>query len=117
MQLSEFFKKYARNRGVLTAEALAVEIRKVLSVRAAVRRTKGGNLVAINKAKPFAPPRMITGKLRNSVKVVRTAHGARVVIYSKYGAALEYGRKWAGWPHKFLAVAMHKLGLKGRHSG
>jgi len=116
MRLEEFFEKYARGRGVMIAEQLAKEIRGVLSVQAPVRISRSGKIVATTKAKPFAPPRRVSGKLQKSVKVVRTKHGARVVVFAPYAASLEYTTKWAGWPHKFVQVAMRKMGLRGRHS-
>lgn len=115
-RLEEFFKKYAKGRGVTVADQLAVEVRRVLSVKAPIRRTASGKLVAATPAIPFAPPRMVTGALRNSVKVIPTTHGARLVIWKPYGLYLEMSKRYHGWPHKFLAVALRKLGIKGRSS-
>lgn len=106
MRLEEFFRKWCRGRGVKKAEELAAETRKVLSVRG----TPG------TPAVPFAPPRMITGNLRGKIRVVPTAHGARLVAWAPYAAPLEKSKRWYGWPHRFLSVAMARLGLKGRHS-
>lgn len=116
MRLSEFFRKYAKGRGVTMAEALKVEIRKVLSVRAPTRTTRSGRLVATTKAKAFAPPRIVSEKLRKSVKVTRTVRGAKVTVYAPYSVPLEYSTYRKGYPHRFLSVALGNLGLKGRNA-
>lgn len=114
-QLGEYFRAFARNRGVAVAEHLAKVVRQVLSVQAPTRITRGGNLVAATRATPFAPPRRITGRLQDSVKVQRTARGAKLTVYAPYAMPLEHGTKVRGFPHKFLAVAMEQLGLRGRN--
>ena len=90
------------------AQELARELRRLLSVQAP--NPPG-------RAVPFAPPRRVTGKLLESTKVHPTAHGARVVVYAPYSVPLEKSKKWYGWPHAFLSVALRNLGLAGRHSG
>lgn len=112
-QMREFFKRYARQRGVMMADKLAEEIKRVLSVQAPVRVTRRGKLVAATKAVPFAPPRRVTGKLQRSVKVKRTTKGATVVIYQPYGLPLETSTRWWGWPHIFVARAKANLGIRG----
>jgi len=109
VRLEEFFVKYARGRGVVMAGKLAVTMRRLLSTR-----SPRPPLPAIS----LAPPRLVTGKLKNSVSVVPTAHGARVVVWAPYAPFLEYGspaRK--GFPHKFVKPALAELGLTGRASG
>ena len=110
MRLEEFFQKWARGRGVLVADKLATEIRRLLSVQAPVRRTASGKLVATTRATPGAPPRKVSGDLYRSVRVHRTAHGARVVIYKWYSVPLEHRG------HPFLSVALANLNLKGRNA-
>lgn len=114
-RLEEFFVKYARDRGIQKCEELQREVKRILNVQAPVRLTKSGRIVAAEPASPYAAPRKVTGALRNSVKVVRTAHGARLVIWKPYGFWLEKLTKWYGWPHVFLEVAMYRLGLRGRN--
>lgn len=114
MRLEEFFLKYRRGAGVGVANEFAAEIRRILSVQAPVRTTRSGRIVAATRATPYAPPRMVTGALRRSVAVVPTAHGARVVVWKPYGVPLEKGTSVAGFPHKFVAVALENLGLSGR---
>ena len=105
MQLSEFFQKYARKRGVMIAEQLAKEIREMISVPYPPA------------SRPGKPPRRRSGKLLRSVKVVRTATGARVQIGKGlpglYASYLEYGtRKML--PRPMLKTAMRRMGLKSR---
>lgn len=116
MRLAEFFERYAKGAGVKMADQLAIELRKILNVQAPVRRTRSGKLVATTKARPFAIPRKVTGKLRNSVKVIRTPRGASVQVYARYGVFLEKGKRPYGFPHKFVSVALKNLGLRGRNS-
>ncbi len=104
MRLQEFFQKHARARGILMAEKLAKEVRRLLSVPAPVRRTAGGRLVATVRATPGAPPRAITYTLYNSVSVQRTTNGAKIAVYLERGG------------HPFFSVALADLGLKGRNS-
>lgn len=113
-QLGDFFRRYARGRGVTMADKLAKEIKDVLSVQAPIKRTRSGRIVASTKATPFAPPRKVTGKLQKSVRVQRTRNGAKLIIDAPYGLPLETSTRWWGWPHKFIAVAMERLGLRGR---
>lgn len=112
-QLREFFQKYARNRGIAMAEALAKEMKIVVGVQAPTRRTRSGRIVAATPATPFAPPRRVTGKLQASIKVVRVKNGAKVVVYQPYGLPLETSTRWWGWPHIFVARAKHILGIRG----
>lgn len=116
MRLSEWFKKYARGRGVGVAEELKRRLQAKLSVQAPLRVTKGGRVVAATKATPYAPPRRVLGDLLRSVVVVRTAHGARLVIYAPYGWPLEKSKKWHGWPHAYLSVVLAEMGITGRNS-
>ena len=115
MRLEEFFKKYARGRGVAIAKQFKVELQQVLSVQAPTRRTRSGRLVATTRAKPYAPPRRVTGRLQARITVVETAHGARVVVWTPYAVPLEKSKRMRGFPHKFLAVALRNLGLSGRN--
>ncbi len=116
MRLEEFFEKYKRGAGVGMAERLKTEMQRVLSVRAPTRITRSGRVVATTRAVPFAPPRMVTGRLRERITVVQTAHGARVVVWTPYGVPLEHSESMPGFPHKFVAVALENLGLVGRNS-
>lgn len=111
-RLAEFFKKFARKRGITLGQKFAREIQDVLSVQAPVRRLPSGRLVAVTPAKPFAPPRMVSGKLRASVKVTETRDGCRVRIGKKYGMPLEFRKNFGGFPHEFMAVAARRLGIK-----
>ena len=97
------------------AYALEKELKRVVGKQAPTRTTRTGKIVATTKAKPFKPPRRVSGKLQKSIKVQRTAHGARVTIYAPYSVRLEYSNRWYGWPHKALAVAAKNLGLKIRN--
>lgn len=115
MRISEWFKKYARGRGVSMAYALEKELKRVVGKQAPTRTTRTGKIVATTKAKPFAPPRRVSGNLQKKIRVVRTAHGARVVMYAPYSVRLEYSNRWYGWPHRALAVALKNLGLKSRN--
>lgn len=114
-RLEEFFKRYARGRGIAKAEELRRELDKILSVRAPTRITKSGRVVAATPATPYAPPREVTGALRRSVKIVRTEHGARLVVWKPYGFFLEKVTKWYGWPHLFMAWALERVGVRGRN--
>lgn len=116
MQLNEFFQKWARGRGVTVGHEVAVEVRRLLSVQAPTRRTRFGRLVATARAKPFAPPRMVTRRLRNSVREIPTKHGMKLVVYAPYAAPLEKSHRWRGWPHRFLSVALESVGTRGRNS-
>lgn len=113
-RIETFFQKYARGQGVGMAEKLAVEIRRVLGVQAPIRYTATGKPVAATPAEPFAPPRRVSGALQASVKVHRTANGARVVVWKPYGKVLEKSRRWYGWPHAFVSVALRAIGLSWR---
>jgi hypothetical protein len=115
-QLAEMFQRYARGRGVQIAHKLAVEMRRVLSVQAPTRVLPSGRIVARTKAKPFAPPRRVTGKLQSSVKEVRVKNGVSVRVYAVYGYPLEKSTRWRGWPHKFVSVALRNIGIRGRNS-
>ena len=115
MRLEEFFKKYARKRGVTVAEEFAKRLRQKVGKQAPIRRTRSGRVVATTSAIPFAPPRRVTGRLQRSIKVVRTAHGARVVIWAPYSVPLEKSRRWWGWPHAFVSVVLREMDLSGRH--
>lgn len=98
------------------AGKLLVEWRRVVGRQAPTRTTMGGRVVATTRARPYAPPRRVTGDLYRSASIVRTKNGARFVIWRRYSVPLEYGEKVKGFPHKHLAVAMKNLGIKGRHS-
>ena len=103
MQLSEFFYRFARKRGVMMAEELAKEIRKAISTPYPPA------------SRPGRPPHMRTGKLLRSVKVVRTLLGARVQIGKGlpgfYASYLEYGtRNMKARP--YFSRAMKKLGIR-----
>lgn len=116
MRLEEFFKKYARGAGVGMAHAFKRELQRVLSVQAPTRRTRSGRIVATTRAKPYAPPRRVSGRLRERISVVPTAHGARVVVWTPYGVPLEKSTRMRGFPHRFIFVALANLGLIGRNS-
>lgn len=112
-RLAEFFTKYARKRGITLGKKFAKEVENVLSrVQAPLRVTRSGKIVAATPAKPFAPPRMVTKALRNSVTVTETKTGCRVRVGKKYGMPLEFGKKLRGFPHRFFAVAAKILGIK-----
>lgn len=114
--LSEFFQKYARGAGVGMAQKFKKELQRVLSVQAPTRVTRSGRIVATTRAKPYAPPRRVSGKLQSRITIVKTKNGARCVIWTPYGVPLERSSRWRGWPHKFVAVALKNLGLTGRNS-
>lgn len=116
MRLEEFFQKHARGAGVRVAEQFKRELQVVLGVPAPTRVTRGGRIVATIPAIPFAPPRTVTGRLRERITVVRTAHGARVVVWTPYGVPLERSTVRSGFPHKFVQVALERMGLEGRAS-
>jgi hypothetical protein len=84
-------------------------------VQAPVRTTRSGKIVATTRANPFAPPRRVSGRLKDSVKVQRTAHGAKLTIYAPYAVMLEKSKYPYGFPHAFLRLAMVYLGIRGRN--
>ena len=53
IRLSEYFEKYAKGRGVMMADKLAIELRRVLSVQAPTRMTRSGKTVAATPATPL----------------------------------------------------------------
>jgi hypothetical protein len=108
VRIEEFFVKYARGRGVTMAQRLAVTMRRLLSTR-----SPRPPLPAI----PLAPPRLVTGRLKNTVSVVPTARGARVVVWAPHAPHLEYNTTRKGFPHKFVKPALVELGITGRASG
>lgn len=105
MRLHEFFKKYARGRGVQMAEQFAENLREVLSVQAPTRISRSGRVYAATPAIPGAPPRRVTGALQKSVSVIRTKNGASVQVYKFYGAILEEKN------HPFFAKTLKKMKL------
>lgn len=110
MTLSEFFKRYARNRGVMMAEAFLKKMRENIGVQAAVRRTRSGRLVAIWSAIPGAYPRRVSGKLWKSARVVKTSKGAKVRVGNSrtpYAAKLEYGPG----DHAYFYRTLKEMGL------
>ena len=113
-RMEEFFKRYARGRGVMMAERLHAALGDILSLQAPTRMTRGGRIVAATPAFPNAPPRRVTGKLKDSRRVIRTAHGARVAVFAPYAMPLERRRDLRGFPHKFMSVALERLGISGR---
>lgn len=115
-QLGDFFKRWARGRGVKIADQMAIELNQILSVQAPTRVTKSGRIVAATKATPFAPPRRVRGQLQSSVQVWRTVFGAKLRIQAFYGYYLEKSHRWYGWPHEFMKLAYARLGITGRHS-
>ena len=112
-KIKEYFKRFARQRGVQMADALAEEMRRVVGVQAPTRRTRSGKVVAATKAIPFAPPRRVTGKLQKSITVRRTIFGATVTVHQPYGVPLETLTHWYGWPHLYVARAKANLGIRG----
>lgn len=116
MRLEEFFKKYARGAGAKIGHKFAQELRTILSVQAPLRVTRGGRVVAATRAKPFAPPRRVTGALQGSVREVPTKNGLRVVVFKPYSVPLEKSARWYGWPHRFIQPVLRMMGLVGRNS-
>lgn len=115
-RLEEFFKKYARGRGVGIADKFAANLRKKVGHQTRTRTTASGRVVAVFPAKPFAPPRKVTGYLQSSIKVYRTAHGARVVVWAPYSVPLERLTRWYGWPHAFVKPVLKAMKLTGRNA-
>lgn len=111
----ERFQKYAQGRGFTVAEKLLRQLRKKLEVKAKTRWTKGGRIVARDPAIPFQPPRIVTGKLRNSLKINlvmrRGVKVAQITTNVKYARYLEWSKKWYGWPHQFIRPALKELKL------
>jgi HK97 gp10 family phage protein len=100
-QISEFFRRWARGRGVAVAEQLAAEIRELISDPYPPA------------SRPGRPPHRRTGKLLRSVKVVRTLTGARVQIGKDaiYASFLESGTRFMK-ARPFLSTAMRRLKIK-----
>lgn len=117
LSLSEWFKKYERERGVGIAKEFARQLRDVLGEQAATRVTSSGRVVAMYPAQQGAPPRRVTGALQSGVKIVPTKKGARVEITRKGNrkipAWLESGTSRMG-PHPFWSVVMARMNLVSR---
>ena len=108
--MEEFFKRWARQRGVMMAEAFAARMRLNVGKQAATRRTASGRLVAIFPARPGAYPRRVSGALQKSIRVVKTAKGAKVRVGNAkvpYATALEYGKGG----HAFFYRTMKEMKL------
>lgn len=117
--LSEWFRKYERERGVTIAKEFARQVRDILGVQAATRVTSSGRVVAMFPAVPGAPPRRVTGALQDGVRVVPTQKGVRVQVIRR-GAN---GNKIPVWlesgtsrmrPHPYWSVVMRRMGLVSR---
>lgn len=110
MTLEEFFKRYARNRGVTMADAALKQMKENIGVQAATRRTRSGRLVAIWPAIPGAYPRKVSGRLWRSARVVRTAKGAKVRVGNSrtpYAGRLEFGPG----DHAYFYRTLREMGL------
>lgn len=117
--LSEWFRKYERERGVTIAREFARQLRDILGVQAATRVTAGGRVVAMFPAIPGAPPRRVTGALQAGVQVVPTKQGVRVQVIrrgrngNKIPVWLEGGTSRMS-PHPYWSVVMQRMGLVSR---
>lgn len=112
--LVDRFRKYEKERGWTIGQQLVQQLKLILSVKAPTRVTRSGRIVAITPAIPFAPPRLVTGKLRGSVKLTRYKQLARLIISAPYARPLEFSRRWYGWPHKFIRIVLEQMGIKVR---
>ena len=81
-RLEEFFRRYARNLGVKIAEEVRKEAIRLSSTRYPPA------------SKPGRPPKMRTGRFRNSIKIVKTANGCRLIFWAPYSSFLLKGTKF-----------------------
>lgn len=93
MQFADFFKKWARNRGVKIAEEVLKEVTRISS-----RKYPPAS-------RPGQAPAMRTGKFVRSGRVIRTANGAVVRWYAPYSGFLQHGtRNMAARPYFDIAL-------------
>lgn len=100
MRIEVFFKKFAKDQGVKIAEKALVEIRKKL------------NTPYPPASRPYESPHRRTGNLRDKVRIVRTANGARLVAWAPYSGFLEHGTKNMD-PRPFMQWSINEV--IGRH--
>ena len=99
MNLSQWFERYARGRGVQMADKLAKEIKAISSD------------AYPPASRPGKPPHLRSGKFVSGIHVIRTANGALVRFYAPHSKFLIYGTKNMK-PRPALQIAAKKLGLK-----
>lgn len=113
--MKEWFKAYARGRGIAMAKQFERKLKEKLSTPAATYVTPGGRVVPLFPAQPFAPPREVTGELKQGVKMIRTKTGARVQVIRgtnrKIPWWLERGTRTMRTPHPFFNVVLEEMGL------
>jgi hypothetical protein len=70
-------------------------VKRLISTGQPVRRTKSGRLIGLDPSRPFEPPHVLTGRLRQSIKGDVTRAGdfivGRVGSNVEYARALEFG--------------------------
>lgn len=93
MQFSEFFKKYARDKGVEIAEKVLKEVTRVSS-----KQYPPASL-------PGKPPARRTGKFVASGTIIRTKNGALLRWYAPYSGFLQHGTKHMA-PRPYLTIAL-----------
>jgi hypothetical protein len=103
-RFEEFFKKWARDRGVKIAEEVKAE---------AIRLSTSKRYPPASR--PGTPPAMRTGRFARSIKIVRTTNGARLVFWAPYSKFLLLGtRKMAPRPVHEIALANVLKRRKGK---
>lgn len=100
MQFSEFFKKWARDRGVAIAEEVLEEVTRISSKPYPPASREG------------QPPARRTGKFVRSGRVIRTKNGALVRWYAPYAGFLQQGTRFMG-PRPYFDIALKNV-LKRR---
>jgi hypothetical protein len=94
LTMDQFLDEVTADMGRWLADELVRQMREVCSVPGSPD----------TPARPYAPPRRITGKLIKSIR----RRGRTVVVEAPYAGYLEFGTARKGFPHAFVDKALKK---------